>query len=75
MLCDNIGTIHVPVICSETAQGYRVYCRRCDTYFAVRKDGRGVPDSRIWASLFFEDAVQPPHPLFYKVHNDRMSVV
>lgn len=73
--CDNIGTIHVPVICSETAQGYKVYCRRCDTYWCMKKDGRGVADNRAWGEAFFEDVVQPPHPLFFKLHPERMSVV
>lgn len=73
--CDNIGTVHAPIVCSETSTGYRVYCRRCDTYWSVRKDGRGVADNRLWAEIFFEDVVQPPHPLFYKLHPHIMSTV
>jgi len=73
--CDNIGTLHVPVICNEDMRGYKVYCRRCHQYKRIGKDFHGAPEKKAWAEWFFEDAVQPPHPLFYKLHSDRMSVV
>lgn len=67
--------MHSPIICAEDMRAYRVYCRRCQQTFRVGKEFNGAPEKKLWAELFFEDAVQPPHPLFYKLHKDKMSIV
>lgn len=66
--CDNVQTIHAPRITGEDENAYRVYCRQCNNEYRVGKDHRGVPRNVEWSELFFQDAVQPPHPLFYKFH-------
>lgn len=72
--CNNIGTLHSPMVIGEDANAYKVYCRRCKHTVRIGKDWNGAPEKKLWANLFFEDVVQPPHPLFYKLHRDRMSV-
>lgn len=73
--CDNVTSIHIPVIAGENGDAYAVWCRQCNNEWRVGKDHRGVPHKEQWGELFFEDAVQPPHPLFYKLHAGRMETV
>lgn len=72
--CDNISRVHVPVICGENGDAFRIYCRQCRNMWRVGKDHRGAPEKKLWGDLFFEDAVQPPHPLFYKLHGKMETV-
>lgn len=74
MKCDNVQQIHVPVICGEDAGAFRIYCRQCAGEWRVGKDHNGAPEKELWGELFFEDAVQPPHPLYYKLHPETMNV-
>ncbi len=73
--CNNEDTIHVPVICGENADAFRVWCRQCNNEWRVGKNHNGGPQKDLWGELFFEDAVQPPHPLFYKLHAEHLSTL
>lgn len=73
--CDNVMMVHVPVICGENGDAYAIFCRQCGNEWRVGRDHRGAPNKEEWGDLFFEDAVQPPHPIFYKLHAERMSTV
>lgn len=72
--CNNEDTVHVPVITGENGDAYGIYCRQCGNEWRVGKDHRGAPEKGEWGDLFFSDAVQPPHPLFYKLHA-KMEVI
>lgn len=71
--CDNIETIHIPIIAGENADAVRVYCRQCGNEWRIGKDNNAAPEKELWSMLFFEDAVQPPHPLFYKLHLEQVT--
>lgn len=66
--CNNVDVVHVPVISGENENAIYVHCRQCDNDWRVGKDHNGAPEKVLWGDLFFEDAVQPPHPIFYKLH-------
>lgn len=72
--CDNITNVHVPVICGENADAIRVYCRQCGIEKRIGKNWNGAPQKEDWGEMFFEDAVQPPHPIFYKLHQEFMNI-
>lgn len=72
--CDNITEVHKPRIVHENGDAFLVYCRQCGNEWRVGKDHRGAPDKVEWSELFFEDAVQLGHPIFYKLHGSMETI-
>ena len=73
--CDTFYTPHLASVIGEDENAIKVYCKRCTNVFRVGKDWRGAPNNKQWGKLFFTDVVQPPHPLYYKLHPQVMHTV
>lgn len=71
--CDNVTQAHLMVERADTG-GIVAYCKLCNRTYYLKTNKNGAPDKRQYAKLFYRDIVQPNHPLYYRIHPEKMKV-
>ncbi len=72
-VCDNVREAHL-IVEKAGVGGIRAYCKICNRYTYLRTNKNGAPDKRQANKLYYRDIVQPSHPLYFKIHPQKMKL-
>ena len=75
MICDNINSVHDNQIINEEHDGIRARCKICGKINIIRIGFDGRMNNRQYSKIFKRDVVQPGSNLYYRINQNKMSII